>query len=320
MFQKLNKKIVLGILAMILALAFIVISSFIPYIIDPSRWQTKEFLGDQLIIIAIIIFAIIATMIIGQASNAQNPKSEIAKAKVAFNTTVSEIKDISKFNQWVKKVLQPRDIATIQERVMRKAGIEDYEILKLDRVEIKALIDTPQKYGDRFYKSISKKQAQILLDLKDGYYKVYLVEPSYYLTVKSIDSNKTITERSGTESTKKGVLLAWSTLSKIIITVMISMIFASLVRDTSSDGVPAATAWLKFVSRLLTMTTSSFMGYVIGCQINDIDASYINMRVLVLKEHMQDTDFKAKSQQELAKEEFTERVKSENIILLEDKK
>lgn len=315
----LNKKIILGGLAMLLAFAFIIISSFVPYIIDPTQWQTKEFLGDQLIIIAIIIFSIMSTMFIGQASNAQNPKSEIAKAKVLFNDIVDKVTDISRFNQWVKKVLQPRDTETIQQRVMRKAGIDDFDILKLDRTEIKALIDTPQKFGDRFYKSISKKQARVLLDIKDGEYRIYLVEPSYYLSVKSIDSNKTITERSGTEATKKSILLAWSTFSKIVLTVLVSMIFASLVKDTASDTIPTTTALLKFTSRMLSMSTSAFMGYVIGCQINDIDASYINMRVLVIKECLQDTTFKYKSQQELAKEEYIDRVKSENIKLLNNK-
>lgn len=86
----------------------------------------------------------------------------------------------------------------------------------------------------------------------------------------------------------------------------------SLVYDSSS-GIEQATAWMKFLSRMLAMATSSFMGYVIGCQMNDIDADYIKKKCLVHDRYFEDSDFRPKSQQEEAKDEFMERVREETL-------
>ena len=66
-----------------------------------------------------------------------------------------------------------------------------------------------------------------------------------------------------------------------------AMIFAALVRDMNAEMDKAA-AWAKFFSRLWAMISSSFMGYLVGTQINDIDAEYVEMRVQVHTRYLQD--------------------------------
>lgn len=308
-----NRKILLGVSSLLICVALIAVCSFVPFIIDPSRWQTTEFLTDELIIVAIVIFAMVATMFIGQASNAQNENSNLAKSRVSFFASVVKVVNINAFNQWIRKVMQPNDIQNMQQRIMRQVGIEDFSVLKLEFAEIRALLETPQKYGDRYYKGLSQKQIDTIIDIKNGKYKVVLVEPEYYLSVKNLIDPRTITERSSKEGLKKGLYLTRSIVARVVLTVITAMIFASLMRDLGAEG-DAAEATLKFISRLWAMISSAFMGYIVGCQINDIDAEYINMRVTVHNMFLQDKDFTPIDEQEEAKQAFIDRVKKENVL------
>jgi hypothetical protein len=298
-----NRKVVLGTLALVCAALFIIIASFFPFIIDPNQWGSDEFISDELIIIAIVLFSVMAAVLIGQSNNAQNPKSELAKSKVKFIEKSGMVDDISRFCQWVKRILQPRDIKDIKERKMRSVGIDDYRILDLEISEIKSLKEGPKKINGRVYPELTKRQIDCLLNLKEGKLNIRLVEPMYYLTVKAIDGDKTISERSGSESVKKVVLISWSAFSRVVVTLVSTMIFAALVYDSKQE-VNQAAAWVKFISRMFAMISSIFTGYLVGSQINDIDADYINMRTLVITQYLQDTTFVVKSEEELAEEKY----------------
>ena len=311
-FKKLsNRKIVLGVLMIIFAGIFIGITSFIPFVITKEKLASEKFWTDELIIVAVTILAMVSAMFVGQASNAQNPKSQIAQAKVDFVGSVKKVK-INPFRQWVKKVLQPNDIQSIKERELRKVGIDDYTILKLEDAQIKALAKDAQKYNDRYYSRLTEKQVETILALKDGVKRIHLVEPEYYLTVSSIESDKTISEKSGREQFVKTVRLLFSISSKIILALIPAVIFAALARDLSEDAVDKAAAWATFIARMFALVSSAFFGYIIGCQMNDIDADYIILKVNTHTSFLEDTGFKPLSQQELAKQEFVERVKKEN--------
>ena len=205
--KKVNKKVFLGMMAMVACIAIVALCSFFPFIIDPSRWKTKEFLSDQLIASAISIFSIVCVMYMAQASNASNERSNICKARVKFLGNGANIEGsvnrilkhdkISAFSQWVKRVLQPQDIRTAKERILVKCGIEDMHILDLDDTDIKSLVDKPQKIGDRYYKSITKKQYKEVMRAKA--LRMQLVDPSYYLVCSKYSGDKTITEESSTE-------------------------------------------------------------------------------------------------------------------------
>ena len=309
-----NKKILLGVSALICFVGIIALCSFFPFVIDPSRWQTEEFLSDELIIVAIVIFSMCCLMMISQASNAMNPKSKLAQSRVKFASSVKRIfegKRINAFGQWVRKVLQPNDTRTAKERMIARAGIDDMGVLDLEDAEVKALVGKPQKYGEKFYKSLTRRQCMEALRAKRV--KFALVDPSYYLSCEKRASDRTPTEQSAQENKKKGALLTWSILSKVFVTVIVAMIFTSLVYDAAT-GADAAKAWMKFGTRMMSFASSSFMGYHIGCQMNDIDAYYIDLKCLVHDEYFEDASFKPKTQQEEARDEFAERVREESAI------
>lgn len=311
----LNRKVLLGGSSLLICIFLIAVCSFVPFIIDPKQWQTVEFLTDELIITAIVIMSMVSAMFIGQTNNAENENSRIAKARARFLEIVQKIVDLFGFSQWIKKVLQPRDIRSMKERKLRALGIEDFTILDLENSEIKALEEKAQKYNDRFYKGLTKEQVAGILKIKNDKVKMALVEPEYYLSVNNLIDNRTISERSGKEGIVKSLYLTRSIVSKVVLGIVTAMIFASLMRDlTASQDVGLALQ--KFLSRLWAMVSSVFMGYLVGCQINDIDAEYVEMKIAVQNMYLQDKDFKPISQQEAAKEEFIERVKKEQVLQL----
>lgn len=323
-----NKKVLLGLFSIFMCLGLIIVCSFVPFIIDPSQWQTNEFLTDELLICAIVIMSMVSVMFIGQASNAQNEQSRIAKARVAFFASLKNIidKGVNAFRQWIRKVLQPEDIQSIKERRLRNLGIDDLLILELDDVQLLELSKAPQKYAiltakdeedrkGRYFKKITEDQYKGILNIKKTEFKIKFVEPEYYLSVKNLTDTRTVSERAINESKKKRFFLSSSIMSKLAITIVSAMIFASLVRDLTAS-VDQATAWAKFASRVWAMITSSFMGYIVGTQMNDIDAEYIEMRIQVHTRYMQDSTFKAVSQQDEARKEFVDRVKEEQVLKL----
>ena len=326
-----NKKVMLGIFSILMCLGLIIVCSFVPFIIDPKQWQTVEFLTDELIISAIVIFSMVAAMFIGQAGNAQDPKSNIAKARRDFFASVKDViaRGVNAFRQWIKKVLQPEDVKTIRERKLRNLGIDDVLILELDDLQLLELTQNAQKYPiptadndndrkGRYFKKITKDQYKGVLEIKKADLSVKFVEPEYYLSVKNLSDNRTVSERSANEGRKKRFVLSSSIFSKLLITIVSAMIFASLVRDLTTD-VDQAAAWAKFASRMWAMISSLFMGYIVGVQMNDIDAEYIDMRVQVHTRYLQDSGFEPLTQQEEAKQEFVNRVKEEQVLQLEHK-
>lgn len=313
MIKRLNKKIVLGVFALFSVIACITVSSFIPFTFDPEQIKTTKFITNEILICAITIISMVSTIFIGQASNAQNERSRLAKARSEFFASVAKIVNISKFFQWVKRILQPADIKAMYERKMREFGIEDDSVLNLEVFEIKQLVNKAGTFNGRYYRGLSKEQVKVLIKIKEGKYKVILVDPVYYITVKSISGNKTITEKSSSESKKKAAFLSFSIASKLIMTILIGMIFAALARDFLGKQ-DVNEALMNFGSRMFALVSSAFMGYIVGCQINDIDAEYIEMRTIVHKQFLQDETFVEKTNEELAKEEF----EKENPIQIEE--
>ena len=315
MKKYMNRKILLGSISIILCVALIAVCSFIPLIVRPKL--DSKFWINEALIVAITIFSLISAMFIGQASNAQDERSNLAKARASFLETKKKIININAFSQWIKKVMQPNDVNAVKERKMREVGIEDYSVLDLEYAEIKSLLETPQKYNGRFYKGISKRQINALLKIKRNGVNVSLVEPDYYLYAKSISDNRTITERSSREGIKKSLFLTRSIIFKVLITLVVAVIIALFAIGDKSDPNWWKEAILQFIARLWALVSSSFMGYIVGCQVNDIDASYIEMRIVVQNMFLQDKEFKPIDAQEEAKQEFIERVKKEQVLQIE---
>lgn len=300
---EINKKILVGAIALVSVIAVVTVSSFFPFVFKPSSLTKSAFWTNELLAIAIVVITMVATMFIAMAWNDGKENSNVAIARAKFEASVVKITNPNNFYQWVREVMQVDDIKQMNIRLMRECGIKDYSILDLDRTEIKQLIDKPCTFGDRAYSSISKEQAKVLLEIKEGKRGISLPDPSYYLTMKSISGTKTISERASNETKKKGLYITQSFVSKMVMTLMVAMIFSSLVYDQAQGG-DTADNLMKFTSRMMSLGSGMFSGFILGCQINDIDAEYIEMRVIAHEKFLNDKTFKPKSNEEIAKEEY----------------
>lgn len=193
-----------------------------------------------------------------------------------------------------------------------KIGVDDMSILKLSESEIRALRDTAQKYGDEFYPALNKDQVATCISVKKGV-KVRFPVPEVYLSARAVLDDRTPSERLSNEGSKKRNYALVSIISKVVITLIISVIFTMFVKDVTSE-MDAAEAAGKFAVRMMNLCTSGFMGFIVGGQLNDIDAEYVDLRVEVFEEYLADKDFKPISVKEEAREQFVERVKQEQVL------
>ena len=90
------------------------------------------------------------------------------------------------------------------------------------------------------------------------------------------------------------------------------MILASLVRDLTQEGGFTAQAFMRFLSRIFAYITSSFLGYLLGCKMNDLDAFYITKRVEAHTLFLEDKTFEYVDEGKL---EYIERVRKEQLLL-----
>ena len=92
----------MGSSSILICIILIGICSFIPFAFDPSNINSQFWINETLII-AITIFSLVSAMFIGQAGNAQNEKSNIAKARTSFFEKIKEIVNLNAFCQWIKE-------------------------------------------------------------------------------------------------------------------------------------------------------------------------------------------------------------------------
>lgn len=302
-----NKKVILGGATVLMTAAIIGVSSFFPFVIDPSGWQNVDFLTKEIIIAVIVVAGTISSMFIGQAKNGEDPRSNLAKANRQFISTYESVKPrASGFRQWVRKVMEPADKKDRMERLFAKYGIKQPSVVELERSEIKSLINGPKEINGKKYMSITKRQYRFIMNVLDGRYEIRYVSPDYYMTTTSIASSKNRSEKAGKETMTKTVMLGTNLVSRIVRSMLFGATFASLIYDSASAGSEAeqAMAWLTFISRMGSLCMSCFSGYILGSKNNDVDAEFVKLKESVLADFLADTKFVEKTDDEIAEEEY----------------
>lgn len=311
-----NKKIILGTMTLISVVAIVFVISLFPFVLDPAKIFTLEWWTDEIILIVLTIFSVVCVMFIGQASNSQNPLSNIAKAKADFKGLTRSVARNS-FEQWVERVMQPHDQLKIYRRALASVALKQESIIDLSRSDIKSLVGSPQRIDGVWYDEITQKQFEKVMEIKNGKYNIKFVDASYYLTDKSLDSELTRSERAKNESKKHSMALTLSLMARIIILLIVSLTLGMFTRDLMANQ-DVSVSLMRLFSRLSTICSGAFVGYLTGCQDNDISAGYIEMKCDVIREQMADKDFVVKSVEEMAKDKFAKKVKLLNAQEIED--
>lgn len=318
----LNKKMILGVSALMLGVAIIFVCSIIPLAIDPSHWNDAGFISDEMIIIALTILGEVCLLMIGQSYNEAQPVSKLARAIVDFNKSLDTYIDtkIVAFDQWIVRVLEPKDQKDRYKRLLRNAGIENTHYFELSRDELKMLLKKPMTTGSGgdkiYYRQLTKKQYNLIIEILDGKWVINFVSPDTYRKLSKIDTDKNTSEKLANQQKKKTLTVVNSVFTKSLIVLACGLIFGALV-PTGAEQTTGET-FMKLFTRLFSFTSAGFVGFMLGGQMNDIDAEYIRDKIDVHKRFASDKDFKPLSEQELAKKEFADYVKEQNKVAMNE--
>ena len=314
----LSKKMILGFTAMLMGLAIIVVCSIVPLAIEPSKWNSAEFISDEIILVALTIMGEVCLALIGQGYNQAQPMSKIARATTEFEKSLEENigNEITAFDQRVKQRLEPHDQNEKYLRLLHNIGIENTHYLTLERTELKKCLEAPQKIKGVYYRQITKQQFKVIEEIMNGKFSINFVSCDIYRKLSKIDNDKTISEKLSNQQKKKSATLISSVFTKSLLVVCTGLIFGALV-PTGGDF-ETTTILMKLFTRMFCFASAGFFGFFVGQQINDIDAEYIADKVDVHKRYKSDVAFKPLTEQELARNEFIESVKLQNLIELKE--
>jgi hypothetical protein len=303
----LNRKILLGLLALFLGVCIIFVCSIVPLAIDPSRWGTTGFISDEIILVALTIMGEVCMIMIAQPYNAGDANSKIAKERALFNSSlINIVKDrFAEFEQWCHQVLEPNDLLDKEHKLLNSVGITNYEYLELDRNTLKELCSHAVEYDkSKHFRQLNKQQYRTIIDILDGKCKIDFVYPLTYLKLDKIDLDKNTSEKMSNQQKKKTLMLVWSVATKSLIVVATGLIFGALM-PTGATQTTGETLMKLFV-RLFDFASAGFVGFFVGCQINDMDAEYIHEKVLTHIRFNNDKNFKPLNEEELAHKEWKE--------------
>lgn len=311
MFKKVNKKVALTSIAGLWIIAIICVTSFIPYVLDPSRIGDNDFISNLILIVAITIFGVINSMIMSKASNSSNKNSNIAKARALFFDIIRKINDFYPYYQWITTIKQPEDQVKKNERLLKAVAISDCELyLSLSFSDLKKLLNTevPIKIGNHYFDKLLKEQYYTIIRIKKGKDNIRFVDASYYTTLRSGETRITPAERASEENHVHQMNMVIGVTSKVITTIFFNVIIAMFVRDLNST-ITNADAWILLAQRMSAFCTSSVVGYLLGTKDNDIAAGYVEDRIAMYNEFTS-SGFVGKSREDLAKEK-AEKLKQE---------
>lgn len=299
-----SKKMLLGLTSMLTGLAIIFVCSIVPFAIDPSKWNTARFISDEMILVAITILGEVCLIMIAQSYNQSTDVSNLAKAKVKFMQKLDDCigTNIVAFDQWVKLVLEKRDLDIKYQRLLSRVGIENFNYCNLSREQLKELLKHPEKIDNVYYRQLTKEQYHTIVGILNGKNTINFVDASTYRKLSKLDVDKTTSEKMANQQAKKSSVVASSIISKSMFVVCIGLVFGALVPTGAIEG--TGEVLMRLFNRLFCFASAGFVGFFVGCQINDIDAEYILEKVDVVEKFYADKDFKPLTEQQLAQKEW----------------
>jgi len=298
-----SKKVVISIGAVVSLFLSIVIMT-----LAEAKFDINEALSNSsnlVINAAIAIASIICGYYLFQSYLYNNPNGEYQASAVDFRKEKIEYEVHSNsFADWHSEVYYPQERQAEFEDIIRRVGIQQLDVLNLDMTEIKGLLDHPQKYNGKFFMSLTQKQVETLLEIKSGKITINKLPDDYFYDIRGMFSNHRAYIQAGKEGTTKSVKLAYQIISKVLLGVVTTSVFAGLL--VNNGDIDNEQRWLNLITRLYTMLSNILYGYIVTSNMLLVELYFIKYKTHVLQLFNIDikNGFKAKSIEEKAKEEF----------------
>lgn len=311
-----SKEVMFVIASLSCMIVFICISSFANAGLDITKIFCSENLSNAILNAAITIFGTIAALPAGMVATKQrkNPDGSDGRYIQEFNEynrtrSLIEPKRIA-FSQWHteqhRKELHQKRV----EYLLSKGVLQAEDVLKLNTEQVKALTTSqPVKVNDEevYFKALTEAQIDAVLHVLSGKVVVHKLPDFYFLYVDG-KSSKTFYDQAYYEAMDEGLTLTGKLMSKIFIGFAITCILTGLVITKNTEGLGTAEFIIRAIiltlARVFNAVTSSLWGWLIGQEIVYKQCYYINGRTQFLNLFNNDTNFKIKDIQELAKEDF----------------
>lgn len=313
----------------IAAVIFIAIMSSIPNLsMDFTQIATAKFVTKTIMQIIIGVTCMACMTVIGQTSNAENPTSNLFKARVEFRKSAEGLLEplqFKRFKQWVMQVHRPSEQRERDISELRHCGLTDERILSLTREEIELLKSEPyKKSANEYYSKLTEEQYKVVIGIKDGKTALNFLAPTDYLSETNKTLGKTREEILSTQFQKRTFMYMENIVSKILMIIAIGVFFGSIFYDAQSAD-PSMSAGDKALSvlfdiggKLFTAIVSSLTGFLNGEKFNDYDSEYLKIKLTIHNDFKGDPNFKAKTDNELAREEWLKHEKEMNKIANEE--
>lgn len=308
-----NKKTILSAISMLLVIGIGVVSAIPEFVLSADKLSTSKFWTNTIINIIIGLTAFVCMLLIGQNSNALNTESKICKARAIFRAKTKVIAEsmYSKFKQWIENVFNPTQQIEKNKNLLRYCGIANEKYLDLSLSELESLKTIPTKE----FKTLTEEQFEVLKAIKTGKSAIKFPSVNSYLSEKTIGLNMTTAELLSEQHKTTVKRFSATIITRIISMTGIAIIFGLMgwsAIDDIGDNVRTAIIIWNILSRLFTAFINSFLGFYDGGRFNDFDSEFLEEKTKVLYQFENDKEFKEKSEEELAKEEFINFTKKKN--------
>lgn len=182
--------------------------------------------------------------------------------------------------------------------------------------ELETLLSQPYSKelpsGKTYFNQINKEQHDTILKIKNGKNAIPFINPTEYLVLSKGSRVVSDSRKLSQQAKKETMTMVVDVGSRMVSVLMFGMIMGAFVVESLSEDADITRNLMNLFTRLSTALTSAFMGYMSGCKLNDITAEYINIKIAVHLQYLDDREFKPLSEQEIAKRNFAEFVKKEN--------
>ena len=333
-----DKTTILTIVALTLALILTILLSFGTNFY--FKQADKNFWTDNAISFALCIYCLYFGI---PEAKALYMKKDGGRYKVSMTNFEDIRRETSKrdneFNQWLKKYYKTEKRQYLNQ-ILSLYGIANEQVLDLDINEVDNLLkpykkcwkDTEFKNRpDTYFKTLSKKQVSIIKDILKGKITVEQFPNDYFKTYKNRAISSAYIEQSKAHK-RNNLTYAMLIAFRLSLALIISFIFTSIGFEIV-DGGSAEVIMSRVIitlSRLWTMISSFTYGFGLGKIMVMNDASAIEYKTNINKLFVDDKDFVALSEEDLAKQEYEEYqktinvaevipLKKSNFVLLENK-
>ncbi len=303
-------------IALICMVVIIVFTSIVNAGLDPSKIFTKQNFGNALINAAITIFGVISALPAGMVATKQRTNPDGTDGKY--------LQDFSEYNE-IRQKIEPRRIEFSQwhnaqhikeqtqkctDYLLSKGVLQAVDILKLTVEQVKELTTSKCfsiENKNIYFKALTQEQINACVKVLSGGVIVHKL-PDYYFLYVDGKSSKTFYDQAYSEAVDANFVLIAKLLYRICTGFIITCILTGFVIYEPSPEVSTSRlvllAIINATARIFNAITSTLWGWLLGQEMVYKQCYYLNGRTQFLKLFDSDKDFKAKSIQELAHEEF----------------